>query len=423
MNIYDFTFDFYFRDNYAIKTMIEYLKQKKRITQKEINVNCNIPKSNYRRAQQKDFIGYGKMVECMANYMGIPSKIDESIIRDLNENFNTFYTYICFSKFHEAKNYFDLITSNLKLYENSILIIPYYLAQFIYYLSDINYSNKINFEIIDEAVEILNVFVEKMSDEHRFLYYEYMTCYAGITKHNDNVIRYSQFTLSLSFNYPDLEPCAYYHISFAYSLISDFFNALIYANKALPKLEEQLNYIKAVFCRMNIATFYKKLGNIDEAKKMLKKNLIYLTFNDIPKLDRVTYLNYADCMLMEKNYSEALSYYLKIEDEITISPDYESIIIVYCLYQLNEVKRAEDYIEKLIKSNESKQYAQAYLSLVLFFKAFYNKSSLLEIKRKYKAAQEHMEKYSYRGSYIQDLANNIYIELTENKKITKTKRT
>lgn len=407
MTIYDFTSDFYFKENYAISVMVEYYKKKNQITQKEINDNMNIPKSNFRRAQQKNFVGYGNMIEKMAIYLDIPVNIDKSVISDLNEQFSQFYTCIVFSKFYEGKYFFDNLVANFSRYDRTILMIPYYLAQFIYYLSEVNYTNKINYDKISEAVEILQWFLEKMSDEHRFLFYEYMTNYNGILKNKENVVHYGRLTSFLSPNFPDLEPTANYHISFSYSMVSDFIDALIYANKALPKLEEQLNYNKAVFCRMNIAALYKKLGHLDEAKRLLKKNLIYLNFNDIPRLDQITYLNYADCMLMEEKYSEAYKYYNKIETEITKKQNYESIMIVYCLYQMREEEKVRDYIQNLNKQNTSGKFPIEYLTLIHFFEAYFEKVGNTEILKRYKIAQEHMPSYRFRGQYIQELAQGI----------------
>ena len=415
MTIYDFTSDFYFKDNYALIVMVEYYKKKNQITQKEINDNMNIPKSNYRRAQQKNFVGYDKMLQKMGIYLGIPVNINLEIIRNLNEQFSLFYTCIVFSKFEESKSYFDNIVANFSHYDKTILLIPYYLAQFIYYLSEVNYTNKINYEKITESVEILESFLEKMSEEHRFLFYEYMTNYYGILKDREKVVHYGRLTAYMAPNFPDFEPTANYHLSFSFSLVSDFIDALIYANKALPKLEEQLNYNKAVFCRMNIAALYKKLGHFDEAKRLLKKNLIYLNFNDIPRLDQITYLNYADCMLMDQRYSDALKYYLKIQNEITKRQNYESIMIVYCMYKSGQSKVAKEYIDNLIKLNSQGKFPIDYLTLIQFFESYFEKGSTNEVLKKYKVALEYIPNYRFRGQYIIDLAQEIVDGLSASK--------
>ena len=418
MTIYDFKSDFYFIDNYALSVMVEYYKKKNQVTQKEINESMNIPKSNYRRAQQKNFVGYDKMLQKMATYLGIPVNVDLEKIRFLDDQFSHFYTCIVFSRFFESKSFFDNIVANFSHYDKTILMIPYYLAQFIYYLSEVNYTNKINFTKINESVDILQSLLEKMSEEHRFLFYEFMTNYSGIIKNRDDVIHYSRLTSFLSSNFPDLEPNANYHISFGFFMVSDFIDALIFANKALPKLEEQLNYTKAVFCRMNIAALYKKLGHFDEAKRLLKKNLIYLNFNDIPRLDQITYLNYADCMLMDERYEDALKYYLKIENEITKKQNYESIMIVYCMYKANKESDARVYISNLVRLHSLKKFPYEYLTLIHFFESYFEKESNSEILKKFRVAQEYMPSYRFRGQYIQELAQNIVdsIQNTKNNK-------
>ncbi len=407
MTIHDFTCDFYFRDYYALIVMAEYLKKKKQITQKEINEKMNIPKSNFRRAQMNDFIGYASIIEKIADYLGMPAKIEDSVIENLNELFSYFYTCISFSKYHEAKDYYDNIVANFSHYENTILIIPYYLAQLIYYISAVNYTNKIDYKKISEAVEVLQCFLEKMSDEHRFLFYEYMATYNGILKNMEEVNHYSRLTLYVSPNFPNLEPSAFYHISFSYSMVSDFINALIYANKALPKLEEQLNYQKAVFCRMNIATLYKKLGNIDEAKRMLRKNMVYLNFNDIPRLDQVTYLNYADCMLSDENYNEAVKYYQMIEKNITKKHDFEAIMIIYSLYKMNQYDKAKEFFNQLSSLREQNKYPIEYFSLIEFFKMYFEKAPTADIQNQYKIAEGYMPKYILRGQMIQEIAKSL----------------
>ena len=418
MTIYDFKSDFYFKDNYALSVMVEYYKKKNQITQKEINENTNIPKSNYRRAQQKNFVGYDKMLQKMASYLGIPVNVDPAIISDLDDQFSHFYTCIVFSKFYEGKSFFDNIVANFSHYDKTILMIPYYLAQFIFYLSEVNYTNKINYTKINESVDILQSFLEKMTEEHRFLFYEYMTNYSGIIKNRDNVIHYGRLTSYLAPNFPDLEPNANYHISFSFFMVSDFIDALIYANKALPKLEEQLNYNKAVFCRMNIAALYKKLGHFDEAKRLLKKNLIYLNFNDIPRLDQITYLNYADCMLMDERFDEALKYYLKIENEITKRQNYESIMIVYCMYKLSQEDNAKNYVENLVRLHSLGKYPYEYLTLIQFFQAYFEKASNAEVMKKFRIAQEYIPTYQFRGQYIIEIAQGI-VDSIQNTKTNK----
>lgn len=407
MTIYDFTSDFYFRDNYDKIVMIDYVKKIDQVTQKEINDAMSIPVSNYRRAQQKGFLGYGQMLDKIASYLKIKTNFQASEIEELDHNFSRFYTCICFSQEEDANHYYQKIIEKRPQYENSILMITVYLAQLVHYLTDINYTRNLNIQKQEEAIEYLRSFVDKMSNEHRFLFYEYMSTYSAIKKDVDNVVHYARLTSYLGVNYPDLEPTANYHISFSYSLVSDFINALIYANKALPKLEEQLNYNKAVLARVNIAALYKKLGNIDEAKRLLKKNLVHMSFNSIHKLKRATELNYADCLLMEHNYKGALEHYNIILTEILMKPDYESIMRTYCMYQLNKIDDANAYTVELQMLEKEKKYPMEYLSLILFFRSYFNKEDNLD--QAYKAAEELMGPYKFRGQYIQEVAKSLYL--------------
>ncbi|MGD9910581.1 MAG: tetratricopeptide repeat protein [Candidatus Izemoplasmatales bacterium] len=416
MTIYDFSCAFYFKENFDKLVMIEYLKKKDQVTQKEINESAKIATSNYRRAQLKGFIGYEEMVDKMANYLNIQTKIDPSTIEELDQNFSRFYTSVCFSQSDEVKKHFDSINEKKALYENSILMIEFYLAQLIFYITDINYSRQMHREKQNEAIAFLSNFVDKMSSEHRFLYYDFMCTKSAIEKDRENVVHYARLTSYLAVNYPELEPTANYHISFSYSLISDFINALIYANKALPKLEEQLNYVRAVFCRVNIAALYKKLGNIDEAKRLLRKNLVYISYSKLDKLLRATELNYADCLLMEENYSEALEHYNIILDGVLKKPDYESIMKTYCLYKLNRIDEANNYTVELELLHKDKKYNYEYLSLIQFFRSYFNKEDNLD--KAYRTAEEQMPGYALRGSYIQELAKSLF-EGTNNKKQTK----
>lgn len=406
MTIYDFSCAFYFRDNYDKLVMIDFLKKKTQVTQKEINEATKIATSSFRRAQQKDFVGYDDMVDKIASHLNIRTRVDQSIIDELDDNFSRFYTCVCFSQSEEAKKYYEIISEKRPEYENTILMIVYYLAQLIYNITDINYSRLMHREKQDEAIEFLQDFVDKMSSEHRFLYYDYMCAKSAINKNRDNVIHYARLTSYLAVNYHELEPTANYHISFSYSMVGDFINALIYANKALPKLEEQLNYERAVFCRSNIAALYKKLGNIDEAKRLLKKNLVYITFSKLEKLMRATELNYADCLLMEYNYEDALKHYDIILDTILKKPDYESIMRTYCLYKSNRIDEANEYTVELQLLNREEKYSFEYLSLILFFRSYFNKEDNLDVA--YHIAEQEMPGYSLRGSYIQQVAKSLY---------------
>ena len=406
MTIHDFTCAFYFKENYDKLVMIEYLKKRDSITQKEINDATKIAPSNYRRAQLKGFVGYEEIVDKIADYLHIQTKIDQSVIDEIDYNFSHFYTSICFSQTDAAKKFYDLIEEKRALYENSILMIEYHLAQLIFYITDINYSRNMNRIKQQESIDYLKNFIDKMSSEHRFLFYDYMTTNSAINRNPEYVIHYARLTSYLAVNYPELEPTANYHISFSYSLVGDFINALIYANKALPKLEEQLNYTRAVFCRVNIAALYKKLGNIDEAKRLLQKNLVYITYSKLDKLLRATELNYADCLLMENNYTQALVHYNVILKDILKKPDYESIMAVFCMFRLNNIDEGNKYVNELVLLEKENKFPYEYLTLILFFKAYFNKES--NVDDVYKVAEENMPSYKLRGSYIQEIALSMH---------------
>lgn len=406
MTIYDFSSAFYFKNSFDQLVMIDYYKKEKQVTQKLINQATKIATSNYRRAQTKGFIGYEDMVAKIASYLGIQTNIDPKVIKELDQEFSLFYTSVCFSQVEDMKNHFAVIEGNKELYKDSILMVVYYLTQLIYYIVDINYSRKISIEKQDEAIRFLEEFVDQMSSEHRFLFYEFMCTKSAIENNREMVVHYTRLTSYLADNYPELEPTANYHISFSYYMIGDFINALIYANKALPKLEEQLNYERAVFCRANIALYYKKLGNIDEAKKMLKINLVYIGYSNLTKLKHATELNYADCLLIEKNYSDALTHYNVVLDKILKEPDYESVMKVYCLYQLNEKVEADEYIDSLEKAYKEKEFSINFLSLIRFFKAYFNKEN--NVNQTYQDALTYMPKYETYGSYIQGVAKSLY---------------
>lgn len=417
MTIYDFSCSFYFRENYDKLVMIEYEKKQKQITQKEINEATGIATSSYRRAQLKNFAGYDDMVDKISSYLDIKTKTSQLTIDELDNNFSRFYTCICFAQESEAEFYYNKIIEKLPEYENSILLIVYYLAQLIYYITGNNYSSTLHRQKQDEAIDFLQGFVDKMSSEHRFLYYNYMCIKSAVNKNRENVIHYARLTAYLSINYQELEPTVNYHISFSYSLVGDFINALIYANKALPKLEEQLNYERAIFCRTNIAALYKKLGNIDEAKRLLRKNLIYITFSNLEKLKRSTELNYADCLLMEYNYNDALEHYDIILEKLLKKPDYESIMRTYCLYKLNKLDEANEYSKELVLLNREDKYPFEYLSLILFFRSYFNKEDNLD--EAYRIAEKEMPGYSLRGSYIQQVAKTIYENVQGKKQTSK----
>jgi len=408
MTIYDFSSAFYFKNSFDQLVMIDYYKKEKQVTQKLINQATKIATSNYRRAQTKGFIGYEDMVAKIASYLGIQTNIDPKVIKELDQEFSLFYTSVCFSQMEDMKNHFEIIESKKDLYKDSILMVVYYLVQLIYYVVDINYSRQINIEKQDEAIRFLNEFVDQMSSEHRFLFYEFMCTKSAIENNREMVVHYTRLTSYLADNYPELEPTANYHISFSYYMIGDYINALIYANKALPKLEEQLNYERAVFCRANIALYYKKLGNIDEAKKMLKINLVYIGYSNLTKLKHATELNYADCLLIEKNYSDALIHYEKVLSIVNQPADYVSIMKVYCLYQLNSNPEANEYVSLLEKEYKNNGYPIQFMSLIRFFKSYFNKESNLD--QVYEEAFSYMPRYETYGAYIQGVAKSLYQE-------------
>jgi len=83
---------------------------------------------------------------------------------------------------------------------------------------------------------------------------------------------------------------------------------------------------------------------------------------------------------------------------------------------LNEIDEANDFVTRLVLLEREKQYHIEYLSLILYFRSYFNKEDNLEAM--YKNAEEYMPEYKLRGSYIQDVARSMH-DGTFNKKQNK----
>jgi hypothetical protein len=109
---------------------------------------------------------------------------------------------------------------------------------------------------------------------------------------------------------------------------------------------------------------------------------------------------------MENNYTQALVHYNVILKEILKKPDYESIMAVFCMYRLNNIDEGNKYVNDLILLEKESKFSFEYLSLILFFKAYFNKEDKLDSI--YKVAEEYMPGYKLRGSYIQEIAQSMH---------------
>ncbi|MFA6627695.1 MAG: hypothetical protein WCT17_04115 [Bacilli bacterium] len=348
MVLFNFNIPRYYETNQFLMAAVEYHRKSNAINKKQIQKEANISHATYRRAEITNFVDHPEILIKIANYFGISTTYDPQMIREINDDFNLLYTYLYLYDVEKMEHYYQKIENRAKECENNILFSIYHFSRLIYFMGS---PMRGELDKISESLSILHNFEENLLDEFIFLLEHYQFCYYSLIHDKANTICFAKQVYLDAMKYPKLFPYILYQISLNYYFINDYANSIFYSLEALPKLEEDLNYNRAEYCRLNIAICFERLNNTVKSKEIINRIFLRLMMVENPRIEYLAKLTLANCYVSEEDYIDAVKLFEELELNRTIRGE-NSLMILYCYYQLNQVdsfKKLKTEIDEAFK--------------------------------------------------------------------------
>lgn len=403
---YDFNIQRYYANNEYLIAMLNYMRKSLKISKKQIQKDNHISHATFRRAEVTDFVGHNEILNTLAKYFNIDVNYDTKIIAEVNDNFNCFYTALYFGQLDKLELYYHKIEAKKALYSNSILFSVYHFARLIYYISS---PLRVETETILDSLEVLRYFQEDLLEEFSFLLEEYTYCYYSLIHDEKQALSLAKKVYLEGHKYPRLLPLVLYQMSVNYYFINDYANSIFYSLEALPLLESDLNYTRAIFCHSNNSICFERLNNTVKSKEILEKIFLYLTINENKRLEFLARLTLANCYVTEENYLEAVELFKELESQNDVKGE-SSLMILFCYYKSGNIESFNLLKNELELSLNEDKFYKGYFDLVLFMDAIMKKDKK-QISQRFSIAEKSFPYYS--DSKIVEL---IYKE-AKNKKI------
>ena len=377
MVLFDFDIHEYFTTNKHLVSMINYYRKSLNISKKSLQKENNISHATFRRAEVTDFVAHVDILQKLARYFDIPVEIDKAIIDELNDNFNYLYTFLYLNDIAKLEYYYHLIEEKKDLYTNNILFTIYHFSRLVYYVGS---HKRVEFDIISESLDILRYFRGDLTEVFEFLLDDYTYCYYSLVHDEENTLKYAKKVYLGVQQYNELVPQILYQMSLNYYFINDYANSIFYSFEALPKLEADLNYNKALYCNLNIAICFERLHNTIKSKEILNKIFLHILSNESPRVEYLAYLTLANCHVTEGLYEEAIQIFKDLESKRDIKGE-NSLMLLYCYYKSNK-KDAFDMLAANLREDFMKdRYYVGYYDMVALIESLTRskKSESLEL--------------------------------------------
>ena len=374
---FDFGIQEYFESNKHLISMINYYRKSLNISKKSLQKENNISHATFRRAEVTNFVAHIDILHKLANYFDIPIEIDKTVIDELNDNFNLLYTYLYLNDIEKMEYYYHLIEEKKDLYSNNILFTIYHFSRLVYYVGS---HKRVEFGIISESLEILKYFQGEMLDVFEFLFDDYTYCYYSLIHDEENTLKYAKKVYLGVAQYGSLVPQIIYQMSLNYYFINDYANSIFYSFQALPKLEADLNYNKALYCNLNIAICFERLHNTIKSKEILNKIFLNLMSNNVPRAEYLAKLTLANCYVTEGLYASAIKLFAELEAKRDIKGE-NSLMLLYCYYKLGSKDAFDNLAGSLREDFLNDRFYVGYYDMLVLIEALANnnKSEALEL--------------------------------------------
>lgn len=395
---FDFNIQKYFEGNKYLIAAVNYSRKSKQLSKKQMQKDNLISHATFRRAELTNFVGHSDLLHTLAKYFRIPIEFDINMINELNDNFNRLYTSLYYNELEKMEYYYQLIEAKRSLYENTVLNSVFHFARLIYYVSS---PKRVEIDVILESIEILKLYRDDLLEIFDFLFDEYLYCFYSLIHDATNSLKLSKKIYLAVHKYQKLIPLVLYQMSVNYYFINDYANSIFYSLEALPLLESDLNYKRAVSCYINNAICFERLDNTIKCKEILEKVFLYLNFNSNSHVEYLAKLTLANCNVTDGNYLEAIDIFSELESGRQWRGE-NTLMILYCYYKLNDKESFMNLANVVHEEYENKNFFEGYNDLVnlleeMFFK---NKKRIYD---KYLIAKKSFPSYS--DSKIVDIIN------------------
>lgn len=367
MVFFDFAISEYFENNKYLLAFVNYSRKKKNISKKQMQKDNLISHATFRRAEVTDFVSHPELLDTLANYFNVPTTYDLQLVQEINDEFNMFYTSLYFNDLDKMEEHFNKIEKKKEEMENSILITVYHFAKVICFL---NSPRRVETEKIYESLQELELFKEDLLDVFKFLLDQYSYGYYSLLHDAPTALSLVNEVYFAAKRFPKHLPLVLYQMSVNYYFINDYANSIFYMLEALPKLQDDLNYSRAISAQTNLAICFERLDNVVKSKEILSKLFLYLENNSLPRIEFLAKLTLANCYVTEKRYAKSIKLFEELEETRETKGE-GSLMILYCLYKLGQKEEFDLLASKLHNERNKNNFFYGYDDLIYLFESFF----------------------------------------------------
>lgn len=269
------------------------------------------------------------------------------------------------------------------------------------YIISINKGNHRYCVDLEKALNQLNL--DRLSAQ---IFSHYQAYYQYTLGNIDTAIQKYKDTLTLNFN-PKIHAMVHYHLALAYKSKNQLVN--MYKSLTLAKgyFIEHSAFRRLLYCDMNLATVYSRLGAVDEAIHIYEQCIKLITSLNSPiHLKAMAYRNIAWIHIQNKNYLQAIEK-LKIAEQIKPNNQLAILYNIWCYYMIGNHKMTDMWINRGDKA--MKDYS---LEFTLLKNLYKSKDSPNCIKRLINDCQILLDSLSKTPDFeLIDFYEDILIEL------------
>lgn len=238
------------------------------------------------------------------------------------------------------------------------------------------------------------------------IFSHYQAYYQYTLGNIDIAIQKYKETLTINYN-PKTHAMIHYHLALAFKDKNQLIDMYKSINLSKGYFIEHVAFRRMLYCDMNLATVYSRLGAVDEALNIYEQCIKLMTnLNCSIHLKATAYRNIAWIHIQNKNYLKAIET-LKIAEQIKANNQLAILYNIWCYYMIGNHKMTDMWIsrgDKIIKDYP--------LEFVLLKNLYKSKNCPNSLKRLINDCQILLESLSKIPDYeLIDFYEDILIEL------------
>ncbi|XMB86448.1 helix-turn-helix transcriptional regulator [Mycoplasmatota bacterium WC44] len=345
-----------------------------------------------------------EILERIFKVLDIEFDLSDKLISEVKLKFDEIYQNVVRFNLSEIEEGLKFLKFKEKWIKNSPALLDYQLIRYVYFVSEIDPNE---YEETRKLEEDLRQVVKQMTGKQAQLFYQYY----GVRLTTDNNLKEAleSFNKSQKYQSEINQGMMDFHLGILYSKLNKSYESIEYTNNARLFFEKEMNYRRALYCRVNLADEYSRLKMYKLAEKFYRQIISISHDLKMKDIESTGYESIAWIKLLQKDYFEVSSCTNKSRK---INGSYSSkglLCLAWMNYKNGDTMRSFDYIQKGLELEESVFYMNLFniLKCDIVDDGALDKEKLIIEAINYTKTKNELEHYEF--------IVNIYIEFLSNK--------